>query len=175
MSVSSKLLHSPSHLYSITISITCRWCILYCLLLSVPTYPLVLSHSPSLPLLPSLPLFLSLSLHWYVPLPSSSLFLPWSRPLQSVRSGEWKGYSGKAISDVVNIGIGGSDLVRATIYTTYCKGDKTFDHFVNIDASSCCHLSTVPVPPLSRSSPSPPPHPLTVGTSHGDRSPQDLR
>ncbi|KAM9854699.1 glucose-6-phosphate isomerase a [Aulostomus maculatus] len=27
-----------------------------------------------------------------------------------VRSGEWKGYSGRSISDVVNIGIGGSDL-----------------------------------------------------------------
>jgi glucose-6-phosphate isomerase len=29
---------------------------------------------------------------------------------ERVRSGEWKGYSGKAITDVVNIGIGGSDL-----------------------------------------------------------------
>ena len=29
---------------------------------------------------------------------------------ESVISGEWKGYSGKAITDVVNIGIGGSDL-----------------------------------------------------------------
>ncbi len=29
---------------------------------------------------------------------------------ESVRSGEWKGYTGKAITDVVNIGIGGSDL-----------------------------------------------------------------
>ncbi len=29
----------------------------------------------------------------------------------SVISGEWKGYSGKAITDVVNVGIGGSDLV----------------------------------------------------------------
>ncbi|RME98917.1 MAG: glucose-6-phosphate isomerase, partial [Chloroflexi bacterium] len=29
---------------------------------------------------------------------------------QSVRGGEWRGYSGKAITDVVNIGIGGSDL-----------------------------------------------------------------
>lgn len=29
---------------------------------------------------------------------------------QSVRSGEWKGFSGKAITDVVNVGIGGSDL-----------------------------------------------------------------
>ncbi|KAH7978256.1 hypothetical protein HPB49_004931 [Dermacentor silvarum] len=28
----------------------------------------------------------------------------------SVRKGEWKGYSGKSITDVVNIGIGGSDL-----------------------------------------------------------------
>ncbi|EFE1128106.1 TPA: glucose-6-phosphate isomerase [Escherichia coli] len=29
---------------------------------------------------------------------------------QAIISGEWKGYSGKAITDVVNIGIGGSDL-----------------------------------------------------------------
>ena len=29
---------------------------------------------------------------------------------ERVRSGAWKGYSGKAITDVVNIGIGGSDL-----------------------------------------------------------------
>ncbi|XP_023372659.1 glucose-6-phosphate isomerase [Otolemur garnettii] len=29
---------------------------------------------------------------------------------QRVRSGEWKGYTGKAITDVINIGIGGSDL-----------------------------------------------------------------
>ena len=27
-------------------------------------------------------------------------------------SGAWKGYSGKAITDVVNVGIGGSDLVN---------------------------------------------------------------
>ena len=29
---------------------------------------------------------------------------------EAVRSGEWKGYTGKSITDVVNIGIGGSDL-----------------------------------------------------------------
>src|SRR3954451_16395423 len=29
---------------------------------------------------------------------------------EAIRSGSWKGYSGKAITDVVNIGIGGSDL-----------------------------------------------------------------
>ena len=28
----------------------------------------------------------------------------------SVRSGNWKGYTGKAITDIVNIGIGGSGL-----------------------------------------------------------------
>ncbi|MDX2129910.1 MAG: glucose-6-phosphate isomerase [Chloroherpetonaceae bacterium] len=32
------------------------------------------------------------------------------RFVAKVSSGEWKGYSGKAITDVVNIGIGGSDL-----------------------------------------------------------------
>ncbi|PNI95538.1 GPI isoform 10, partial [Pan troglodytes] len=29
---------------------------------------------------------------------------------QRVRSGDWKGYTGKTITDVINIGIGGSDL-----------------------------------------------------------------
>jgi glucose-6-phosphate isomerase len=31
--------------------------------------------------------------------------------VDQVISGNWKGYTGKAITDVVNIGIGGSDLV----------------------------------------------------------------
>ncbi len=30
--------------------------------------------------------------------------------VQRVRSGEWKGYTNKTITDVINIGIGGSDL-----------------------------------------------------------------
>jgi glucose-6-phosphate isomerase len=29
---------------------------------------------------------------------------------EQVRSGEWKGYTGKKINTVINIGIGGSDL-----------------------------------------------------------------
>lgn len=29
---------------------------------------------------------------------------------EQVRSGEWKGYTGKKINTIVNIGIGGSDL-----------------------------------------------------------------
>ena len=35
---------------------------------------------------------------------------------QEVISGAWKGYSGKAITDVVNIGIGGSDLVHPCLF-----------------------------------------------------------
>ncbi|CAH8664275.1 unnamed protein product [Schistosoma rodhaini] len=40
-----------------------------------------------------------------------------SKFCDSVRSGEWKGYTGKQITDVVNIGIGGSDLTFTTIET----------------------------------------------------------
>jgi glucose-6-phosphate isomerase len=29
---------------------------------------------------------------------------------EQVRSGEWKGYTGKRIDTIINIGIGGSDL-----------------------------------------------------------------
>lgn len=55
-----------------------------------------------------------------------------------VRSGQWKGYTGKAITDVVNIGIGGSDLgpVMATeALKPYTKRDL-WCHFVsNIDGT----------------------------------------
>lgn len=56
----------------------------------------------------------------------------------SVRSGEWKGYTGKAISDVVNIGIGGSDLgpymVTEALKPYSKKGPKV--HFVsNVDGT----------------------------------------
>ena len=36
---------------------------------------------------------------------------------EQVRSGQWKGYTGKTITDVVNIGIGGSDLGPAMVCT----------------------------------------------------------
>ena len=36
--------------------------------------------------------------------------------VSEVRSGEWKGYTGRSITDVVNIGIGGSDLVSRLIF-----------------------------------------------------------
>lgn len=55
---------------------------------------------------------------------------------ERVRSGEWKGYSGKAITDVVNIGIGGSDLgpVMVTEALKFYASDKLNVHFVsNVD------------------------------------------
>ncbi|MCG7964610.1 MAG: glucose-6-phosphate isomerase, partial [Candidatus Thiodiazotropha taylori] len=57
---------------------------------------------------------------------------------EQVRSGEWKGYSGKSITDVVNIGIGGSNLGPLMV----CEALKPYQrddlrlHFVsNVDAS----------------------------------------
>ncbi len=55
-----------------------------------------------------------------------------------ITSGEWKGYSGKSITDIVNIGIGGSDLGPVMVTEAlkpYAKpGIKT--HFVsNIDGT----------------------------------------
>ncbi len=41
-----------------------------------------------------------------------------------VRSGEWLGYSGKAITDIVNIGIGGSDLGPEMV----CRALRSFAH-----------------------------------------------
>ena len=55
----------------------------------------------------------------------------------SVISGEWKGYSGKAITDIVNIGIGGSDLGPVMVYESL-KSYRTHLnlHFVsNVDGT----------------------------------------
>ncbi len=56
---------------------------------------------------------------------------------KAVISGEWKGYTGKAITDVVNIGIGGSDLGPVMV-TEALKAYKTRlnPHFVsNVDGT----------------------------------------
>ena len=57
--------------------------------------------------------------------------------LSQVISGSWKGYTGKSISDVVNIGIGGSDLGPLMVTEAlkpYAKGPNV--HFVsNIDGT----------------------------------------
>ena len=54
----------------------------------------------------------------------------------SVRSGEWKGYTGKAITDVVNIGIGGSGLgpkMVSMALTTYSSASLKVHYVSNID------------------------------------------
>ncbi|MFQ5701939.1 MAG: glucose-6-phosphate isomerase, partial [Acidobacteriota bacterium] len=57
---------------------------------------------------------------------------------EKVRSGEWKGCSGKAMTDFVNIGIGGSDLGPKMVVealTPYAKRDLR-PHFVsNVDGT----------------------------------------
>jgi len=54
-----------------------------------------------------------------------------------VRSGEWKGYSAKSITDVVNIGIGGSDLGPVMVTEAMKPYGYRFNvHFVsNVDGS----------------------------------------
>lgn len=57
---------------------------------------------------------------------------------QKVRSGDWKGYSGKAITDVVNVGIGGSDLGPLMVTEAlkpYSKGGPRVWFVSNIDGT----------------------------------------
>lgn len=62
---------------------------------------------------------------------------------EAVRSGAWKGYTGKAITDVVNIGIGGSDLGPKMVtlaLTPYSKRDLN-THFVsNVDGTDLAEV-----------------------------------
>ena len=55
-----------------------------------------------------------------------------------VRSGEWTGHTGKAIRNVVNIGIGGSDLGPVMAYEAlrhYSNRELTFRFVSNVDAT----------------------------------------
>lgn len=55
-----------------------------------------------------------------------------------VRGGEWKGHTGKPIRNVINIGIGGSDLGPVMAYEAlrhYSKRDMTFRFVSNIDGT----------------------------------------
>lgn len=57
---------------------------------------------------------------------------------ESIISGDWKGYSGKAITDIVNIGIGGSDLgpLMVTEALKPYKKENINLHFVsNVDGT----------------------------------------
>ncbi|MEW1660823.1 MULTISPECIES: glucose-6-phosphate isomerase [unclassified Streptomyces] len=55
-----------------------------------------------------------------------------------VRSGDWKGHTGRRIKTVVNIGIGGSDLGPAMAYETlraYTHRDMQFRYVSNVDGA----------------------------------------
>jgi glucose-6-phosphate isomerase len=55
-----------------------------------------------------------------------------------VRTGAWKGYTGKRIRNVINIGIGGSDLGPAMAYQAlkyYSQRDMTFRFVSNVDST----------------------------------------
>ena len=55
-----------------------------------------------------------------------------------IRSGEWKGYTGKSIKHIVNIGIGGSDLGPVMAYEAlrhYSQRELSFRFVSNIDGT----------------------------------------
>jgi glucose-6-phosphate isomerase len=57
---------------------------------------------------------------------------------ESVRSGHWKGFTGKPVTNVVNIGIGGSDLGPVMAYEAlrhYSRRDMTFRFVSNVDST----------------------------------------
>jgi glucose-6-phosphate isomerase len=57
---------------------------------------------------------------------------------EAVRSGEWKGYTGKAITDIINIGIGGSDLGPKMVtraLTPYAKPGLHVHFVSNVDGT----------------------------------------
>jgi glucose-6-phosphate isomerase len=57
---------------------------------------------------------------------------------ERLRSGEWKGHTGKAIRNIVNIGIGGSDLGPVMAYEAlrhYSSRDLTFRYVSNVDST----------------------------------------
>ena len=57
---------------------------------------------------------------------------------ERIRSGEWKGFTGKAIRNIVNVGIGGSDLGPVMAYEAlryYSQRDLTFRFVSNVDST----------------------------------------
>jgi glucose-6-phosphate isomerase len=57
---------------------------------------------------------------------------------ERVRSGQWKGHTGKAIRNIINVGIGGSDLGPVMAYEAlrhYSRRDLTFRFVSNVDST----------------------------------------
>jgi glucose-6-phosphate isomerase len=62
---------------------------------------------------------------------------------EAVRSGAWKGYTGKPITDVVNIGIGGSDLGPKMVTMAlahYAKPDLHMHFVSNVDGTDLAEV-----------------------------------
>jgi glucose-6-phosphate isomerase len=58
--------------------------------------------------------------------------------VRRVRSGQWKGHTGKPIRNVINVGIGGSDLGPVMAYEAlrhYTRRDLTFRFVSNVDST----------------------------------------
>ncbi|HTV98651.1 MAG TPA: glucose-6-phosphate isomerase, partial [Streptosporangiaceae bacterium] len=57
---------------------------------------------------------------------------------ESVRSGKWSGFTGKPIKNIINVGIGGSDLGPVMAYEAlrhYTRRDLTFRFVSNVDST----------------------------------------
>ena len=77
---------------------------------------------------------------------------------ERVRSGSWKGHSGKPIRNIINIGIGGSDLGPVMAYEAlrhYSRRDLTFRFVSNVDSTDFAE-ATRDMQPTRRCSSSPP-------------------
>ena len=61
---------------------------------------------------------------------------------QAIIDGSHKGYTGKAITDIVNIGIGGSDLGPAMVTEalTYYKNHLNVHYISNVDGDHVCEI-----------------------------------
>jgi glucose-6-phosphate isomerase len=68
---------------------------------------------------------------------------------EKIRSGEWKGYTDKPIKNIINVGIGGSDLGPVMAYEAlkhYAQRDLTFRFVSNIDGTDF-HEATIDLDP----------------------------
>jgi len=73
----------------------------------------------------------------------------------SVRSGEWIGHTGKRIRNIINIGIGGSDLGPVMAYEAlkhYSERAMTFRFVSNVDGTDLAELESEAEPSLGHDS-----------------------
>ena len=73
---------------------------------------------------------------WFRPCTPS--WTGWRRSADRVRSGDWKGHTGKRIRNVVNVGIGGSDLGPVMAYEAlkhYSDRSMRFEFVSNVDGT----------------------------------------